>query len=325
MSRLALSIVIGAHNMRRELPRTIRSLSPGVQRDVEGKDYEIIIVDNGSTLEFNEGHCRAWGADIRVLRTSAPAPVSPVAALNAGIAAARGALVGVMIDGARIASPGLLSWALRADQLFPRTVVATLGFHLGPRIQHESVRSGYDQRTEDRLLAGSGWEQDGYRLFDISVFSGSSRRGWFQPIAESNALFMRRALWDELGGFHPGFETPGGGFANLDLFSRAIVLPNTVIVTVLGEGTFHQVHGGVTTNAAESLSADFHAEYERLRGHRYEAPKYQSVYLGGIPEAAWDTLQSSSHGPTARATLGCLARAIRHKLSLALRMGAAPR
>jgi hypothetical protein len=318
MTAPALSIVIGAYNMRRELPRTIRSLSPGIQREIDGGDYEIIIVDNGSTRDFDEDRCRAWGADIRVLRTPAPAPVSPVAAVNAGIATARGALIGVMIDGARIASPGLLRWALRADRLFPRTIVATLGFHLGRRIQQESVRSGYDEAAEDLLLARSGWEEDGYRLFDISVFGASSRRGWFGPVPESNALFMRRALWDELGGFHPGFETPGGGFANLDLFSRAVALPDSNVVTLLGEGTFHQVHGGVTTGSTEDLNAAFHAEYLRVRGRRYDAPGYESVYLGTMPRTGSAALRSGGPGP--HLLLGRIARGMGRRLAQARRI-----
>ena len=37
----------------------------------------------------------------------------------------------------------------------------------------------YNQAIEDKLLARSGWEADGYRLFTISVFGGSSSGGWF--------------------------------------------------------------------------------------------------------------------------------------------------
>ena len=35
-------------------------------------------------------------------------------------------------------------------------------------------------------------------------------------MAESNALFMDRDLWLELGGYDERFTTPGGGLANLD-------------------------------------------------------------------------------------------------------------
>jgi len=102
-----LSIVVCAYNMARELPRTIRSLSPAMQRDVRSSDYEIIVVDNGSTKPFDENECRQWGTDLRVLRIAPSSALpSPVRAINAGIEHARGPLVGVMIDGARLASPG---------------------------------------------------------------------------------------------------------------------------------------------------------------------------------------------------------------------------
>ena len=115
----------------------------------------------------------------------------------------------------------------------------------------ESVQQGYNQEQEDRLLEQARWTEDGYRLFDISVFAGSSAGGWFKPIGESNAIFMRKALWDELGGFDERFQSPGGGYVNLDTLSRAVALPGVTVVTLLGEGTFHQVHGGVATNATD--------------------------------------------------------------------------
>ena len=40
-----LSVVVVAHDMAREIRRTIRSLSPLMQRDIAADAYEIIIVD----------------------------------------------------------------------------------------------------------------------------------------------------------------------------------------------------------------------------------------------------------------------------------------
>lgn len=188
MSRYRLSVVVVAFNMARELPRTLQSLSPVVQRDLVGEDYEIIVVDNGSAEPVDVGRCRQWGGNVRVHRMT-NAGVSPAAAINAGLALAEGELIGVMIDGARMASPGLLCAALRSARLHARPVIASLGFHLGPDVQMRSVHKGYDQRAEDALLAGIDWATDGYRLFDISVFAGTARQGWFRPISESNALF----------------------------------------------------------------------------------------------------------------------------------------
>jgi hypothetical protein len=46
------------------------------------------------------------------------------------------------------------------------------------------------------MLAKLGWEDDGYRLFGVSTLAGSSARGWFGPLGESNALFCPRSVWD---------------------------------------------------------------------------------------------------------------------------------
>lgn len=277
-----LSVVIAAYNMERELPRTIRSLSPAMQRGVHPEAYELIVVDNGSARPIDLAG-QAGAVDLRVLRIDpAEASISPVGAVNVAATGARGDLLGVMIDGARLASPGLLAAASEAARIDARAVVLSLGFHLGHKVQMESVHDGYDQNVEDRMLEQAGWLEDGYRLFDVSVLAGSSRNGWFRPINESNAIFMRRSLWDELGGFDPAFRSAGGGFANLDLLSRAVALPGAVVVTLLGEGTFHQVHGGVATNARDNVTDLFAAEYERLRGRPFATPEYASRYYGTL-------------------------------------------
>lgn len=281
MSELRLSVVVVSYNMRRELPRTIRTLSPAMQEDLRPEDYEIIVIDNGSTQPCERIDFSGFDSNLRLLHMEHP-NAAPARAVNIGIAAARSDFICVMIDGARMASPGLLAGALRAARLHPRTVVATLGFHLGPEVQMASVHAGYTQEVEDRLLRDLGWEQDGYRLFDASVFAGSSAGGWFAPIAESNALFMSRELWAELGSFDERFVEPGGGLVNLDTYRRACALPDSELVVLLGEGTFHQVHGGVATNAAVSPWERFHDEYLRLRGEPFSAPRREPVLLGTV-------------------------------------------
>ena len=293
---MKLSIVVAAYNMARELPRTIRSLSPSMQRNISAEQYEIIVVNNGSDAPVILPDDVRRGANLEVIEVDGGTrSTSPVRAINHAIRRSRGDLIGVMIDGARMASPGLLAGALQADRLGERSITATLGFHLGPKVQMESVHEGYDQRQEDDLLDRVGWTENGYRLFDVSVFAGSSQDGWFLPISESNALFMRRSLWQELGCFDEGFETPGGGLVNLDTFSRAVRLPDSTVVTLLGEGTFHQVHGGVATNALVSINHLFFAEYERLRGEPYRRPDYRSLYLGSVADQVLPSLSASAH------------------------------
>lgn len=245
-----LSVVVIAFNMARELPRTIRSLSPRMQRDIDPEEYEIIIVDNGSTEPFDHDGCLRLGSNISSHRIAAATP-SPVPAINRGLALARGSLAGVMIDGARMASPRLLATALEAARLHSRPVIGTLAYHLGTDVQMRSVARGYCQEVEDKMLAAVDWDADGYRLFDIAVFAGSSESGWFDLPSETNALFLTREHWRALGGYDPAFVSPGGGLVNLDTWSRACADPAGRVIMLLGEATFHQVHNGVATNAVE--------------------------------------------------------------------------
>ena len=275
-----VTIVIAAYNMSREIVRTIRSLSPEMQRGVDADDYELIVVDNGSEEPIDRDACARFGARLRWIDVERPTP-SPGPALNLGIARAQAPLVGAMVDGARLASPGMIRHALMASRIHPRAVIATLGFHLGHEPQQQSVASGYDEEAEDALLEEIDWTEDGYRLFDVSVLAGSSRGGWFRTPAESNALFMRAPLWKELGGYDERFSLPGGGLVNLDLFARACRLPRTRLVVLLGEATFHQVHGGASTNTADSRWDEYHEEYVRLSGHDFEVPSVPALYLGG--------------------------------------------
>lgn len=281
MSGLALSVVVVGYNMARELPRTIRTLAPPYQRDISAADYEVIVVDNGSTQPWQPDALTALGPNISVHRIR-EATSSPVAAINLGLEKSRGHLVGVCIDGARMASPRLLATALESGRVHHRPVIGTIAYHLGPDVQSISISQGYDQRAEDRLLASVDWEKDGYRLFDIASLAHSSASGWFNIPAETNAMFLTRDHWRALGGFDPAFQAPGGGLVNLDTWARACADPRGQVVLLLGEATFHQVHGGVATNSTTPQWPAFHDEYVAIRGRDYERPEGCPLMIGRI-------------------------------------------
>jgi hypothetical protein len=292
----SLSLVVVAFDMPRELLRTVRSLSPA-QQGIAAAEYELLVVDNGSSQPIDRDACEEFGAKIRWLRIE-DAPVSPALAVNRGLMMASAPLVGVMIDGARMASPGLLRHALAAARLSPRPVIGTFSFHLGPGLQQQTVTEGYDQAAEDALLSTVDWENDGYALFDISVPAASSAGGWFDLPAESNALFLPDHLWKELAGYDERFETPGGGLVNLDTFRRACDLPDTTLIMLLGEGTFHQVHGGISTNQpkpADRLEA-FHAEYVRIRGRPFSKSTRRPLMLGTPSPQAVAAIVTAAEG-----------------------------
>src|SRR5689334_15313075 len=192
--RPSLSVVVVAYDMARELPRTLRSLAPGYQQGIGADEYEVIVVDNGSPEPLDAAMLDSFRGQLRSARID-PAPPTPARAANLGIEMAESDFVGLIVDGARIASPGLLARARLARSLARRPIVASLGWHLGSTRHMDAREAGYDQAAEDRLLAGSGWEVDGYRLFSISTLAASSARGWFAPMGESNGLFMPKAMW----------------------------------------------------------------------------------------------------------------------------------
>ncbi len=256
-----------------------------MQRGICAEDYEVLVIDNGSTEPIDEDACKQLLPNLVFFRTESPSP-SPVRAINMGLQLARGDLIGVFIDGARMASPGLLANAVAAASLGSRVAIGTLAFHLGPRVQMESVREGYDRETEDLLLRACKWEEDGYRLFDIAALAGSSRWGWFRCPAETNALFLKSGHWREIGGYDEGFVTPGGGLVNLDVWERICADPSFFVITLLGEATFHQVHGGVATNSPNPPQEAFHAEYEHLRGRPFEPPSRTPTLFGAPPHHA---------------------------------------
>jgi glycosyltransferase involved in cell wall biosynthesis len=281
-----LSVIVCVYNMAREAPRTILSAACPYQRGVGIGDYEVIVVDNGSSPPFLETYKTDLPAGVTIHSMPNPHP-SPVFALNwAARELARGDILLFAIDGARIFSNGLYAATLDVYSVIKEAFVYTLQWHLGPKIQRISVAEGYNQQVEDRLLEESGWPEVPRALFDISVLAGSSQRGHFKPVRESNAFAMTRAAFESVGGFDERFVSPGGGFANLEIFSRYVGRPRSTNVCLLSEGTFHQVHGGITTSESFDESRGlFNEEYQAIFGEECCSPSYDFLlYCSGDME-----------------------------------------
>ncbi len=285
MHKTLLSVILVVFNMRREAPRTLFTLSSTYQ-GMEPSLYEVIVVENGSTDPLLAEEVERIGSNFRYINFDAKTP-SPAAAINEAVRASNGLSVGILIDGARMLSPRLLHYALIALNSYNRPLISSLGCHLGYKPQQESVLDGYNQEVEDDLLSNINWESDGYRLFEISSLAGSSKYGIYAPLAESNAVFMPRQMFDELAGYDERFISPGGGLVNLDFYQRAQSLNDVNLVTLLGEATFHQFHGGVTTQPQDNWT--FMAEeYQLIREKEFEAyptPLIRTDYVGQIRES----------------------------------------
>ena len=96
-----------------------------------------------------------------------------------------------------------------------------------------------------------------------------------------------------MGGWDERFVTPGGGLANLDIWSRVCADADGELIMLLGEATFHQFHGGIATNNPDQsqIQALFHDEYLRLRGHSYVRPTRQALYFGSLPDIVRTSLE----------------------------------
>ena len=221
LSRPRMSLVVIVYDMPREAPRTLLSLTPGYQQDVTVDDYEVLVVDNGSPTPLGQDVVQRFGPNFRYHYIADASP-SPASAINVGVALTDGQIVGILIDGARMVTPGLLSYALRAFRMYDSPIVATLGWHLGPDLQQRSIAQGYTKAVEDQLLANINWPQEGYRLFEISCLNGSSKDGYFHVLPESNALFLTRQHFNQLEGYDPAFDLPGGGTGEFRFLSTCL-------------------------------------------------------------------------------------------------------
>jgi hypothetical protein len=283
--RPKLSVIIVIHNMPREAPRTILSAGIPYQKGVAETDYEVVVVDNGSTRRLNAHDRHNLPAGVRIVDMPEARP-SPVFALNwAANTVATGDLLMFVIDGARIFSDGLYSATIAAHELVADAFVYTLGWHLGPKMQMISTQEGYDEDVEDRLIASSGWPERPDGLFDISVFAGSSQAGFFGNIAESNAFSIPRRLLERVGGFDERFTSAGGGLSNLEMFARYVTRPNARNVCLLSDGTFHQVHGGVATSGKVEFET-FNREHLKILDREYTVPDYERLHYGKVRPSA---------------------------------------
>lgn len=283
-----LSIVVVFFNMRREAERTLHSLSRAYQRGIEDLDYEVIVIENGSDEEqrLGEEFVREFGPEFRYMDLGQDATPSPANALNRGIEVAGGEVIALMIDGAHVLTPGVLRLAMLGLEGYVPAVVVTQQWYVGPGQQPDAMQAGYDSEFEDRLFEEIEWPVDGYRLFDIGHFV--SDRDWFEGLSESNCIFVPRSIMQQVGGMDESFSMPGGGFANLDFYERVCATTGVTVVSILGEASFHQVHGGTTTNQPELSErhlriSSYRDHYKTTRGRKFRGHGKPPYYVGWLP------------------------------------------
>jgi cephalosporin hydroxylase len=287
-----LTVVIVFYNMRREAARSLRSLSRAYQLDLDDVAYEVIAVENGSSPDQKLGadFVESFGPEFRYIDLADEARPSPAHALNVGIKEGRGENFALMIDGAHVLTPSVLHFGLKGLETYAPAIVATQQWYVGPGQQGDAMSEGYDQAYEDRLFRRINWPEAGYRLFDIGHFVGG--RDWLDGLWESNCMFVPRAQLEQVGGFDENYSMAGGGFANLDLYERLGSSPDVTVASIIGEGSFHQLHGGVSTNQSDADERHnrihgYREHFADLRGRRHRGPGKPIHYVGriGSPQA----------------------------------------
>ena len=278
-----LSIVVVAYKMPEQADKTLHSLSPSYQRGVDPDDYEILLVENHSDRLLGKQRAMLHAGNIRYFHRH-ETQRSPVPAINFAVSKARGKHVAIMIDGARMVTPGIVRQALEIFKISPHAAVSAPGYHLGDKLQQIAVNEGYNEETETLLLQSIAWPQDGYRLFDIAVLSGSCMGGFFQANYESNFIAMSMEKWRQLGGMDRRYNDFGGGNANLDLYKRLLESPGTPFYLLYGEGSFHQFHGGVTTGTLKEERERIYKQLDdqdiTIRGDNRNPPNARPILYG---------------------------------------------
>ncbi len=288
-----LSVIIVVYNMERAAPRSIQALTTRYQRKINSNDYEIIVVDNGSEKALEKTGIEALGDNIQYHYLDTPPP-SPAYAINYGVSIAKGDILAIMIDGAHILTPGVLHHGLEMFAVHANPLVLTAPFFLGPDSQMRTISEGYNEAVEDALLAKIDWPEDGYRLFEIGVPfrivddpQTRPKLFWFIRMFESNCLFVRKETFLAVGGCDERFDLPGGGILLPDLYRELSRLDDVTIVQLLGEASFHQIHGGISTNTTIEKQREkwdsYLAQYLEIRGEPYEVTQKPLLFYGHMP------------------------------------------
>lgn len=260
MPRLAVIVVV--YDMQHQAMNTVRSLSVRYQRNVCETDYEILVVENASARMLDAEAVCALGGNIRYIRRQETG-VSPAPAINEGLAHVRAPVVGLLIDGARMVTPRVIEYALMAHAVAPDALTAVPGYFIGPCEHQFAAEHGYTEADEAELMARIRWQEN------------------------------------RVGGADERFDLAGGGSLNMYLFRKIGLLSECSHLFVLpGEGSFHQLHGGVTTSSMadrEKLLLDFREQLHAIAGVlNFSSVMREPIMLGAVTSHAQRFLHYSS-------------------------------
>ncbi len=194
---MKVSVIVATYNRKDKLPRCLYALE---NQDYPVKDYEILVVDNGSTdgtYEFLENRKRG----IRNLRVSRQYKRGPAAARNMGIKNAKGEIIFFTDD----------------DVIVPRNWIKAL---LVVFSKHKDVAAagGYIEASDEVLRSNILAKYESYMSRTTYSRPHSQYIGGFETpgISTCNAAY-RKSVLDEAGGFDENFPVPAGEDSDLKL------------------------------------------------------------------------------------------------------------
>ena len=146
-----LSIIVIAYDMPRQAFNTLLSFAPDYQQDVDADDYEVVIVENRSARNMDAASIEKLPGNFRYFIREEKG-VSPAAAINFAVGVAKGKYIGLLIDGARMVTPGVVRHALMALAV-TTTSAKTAQFIGAPqpaltRLAAQSARNGQASGTK---------------------------------------------------------------------------------------------------------------------------------------------------------------------------------
>ena len=280
-----ITFVIAAYNIPRQLHRTLTSLTPYYQGCTPAK-LEIIVIDNGSSESLNRDDYSEFGRLTRIIRVDGKS--SPVQGLNQGIREASFDTIAVMIDGAHVLSPGVVTNVSRIVNAFSRPVINVPQYTMGDVSQNISDHAqAYERESLD--LERIGWPASGYSLFDYAIVPGENANKHYLAAIESNCLITTRQVWQDCGAYDERFDEPGAGLANIELFERLTHHIDNQYVLLEGEGSFHQNHGGTTTSLTsaqrDATVKKYYERYQEVTGKELNFTLRPAFVFGDVSAA----------------------------------------
>ena len=113
-----VSVILIGYRMADQLANTLATLSADYQRRAGGEDYEVVVVENDSGENLPAEVVSKLPSNIRYFLRQESSP-SPVPAINFAFEQCRGDYIGLVMDGARMLSPGVIDNALQCYRLDP--------------------------------------------------------------------------------------------------------------------------------------------------------------------------------------------------------------